>query len=393
VGEGEARPGGTEGQGEQLGRSGALGKLGHLLTALSEHAKSVLAILALLATALYGLAFSRFYSALDTSPEAVGISATDMLARSAVGGVVYLLLGTVVVLALYAPFIPLVSGALAQDGEEAKGTIADVAGVGIASAVILFLFLLAAGVEFAVALVIAVGFPLFALVLSVQIARNPLALGSRKLRLRGSDFLIAAIAAAGIGLLAFTQRTIETADDLGEEARAGEQIDSPSFLGLPILGISADPALIALKGAAREDFALPDCVLYLGQSDGTAVVYDPDQLQTLELPASDTILTVEHVRTSCGAPQNLAVPTIRREGKHLQCLPGKWRRPPSVELEYAWAEDGYGTERTRIENRFLIGPGNLDHEIRCAVAARNVLGTDVAYSEPFVPQGPPTGTR
>lgn len=374
--------------GEELGGPESdrrLGGVSQWVTRLTDHIKAALGLLAVLATALYGVAFSRFYEALDTSPEAVGITATDMLARSAVGGIVFLLIGSLVVLAPFAPFIPLISGSYVKE-PRSNGTIEDVAAIGFLSAVVLFFFLLAVGVPLVPRLLIALSPGLLALMFSVEVERNPrMRIKARKLRVRNMDFAVAALLTAAIGLIAFTQKTIVTADDLGEEARAGEKIDSPSFLGLPILGLSADPALIEMKGVDSSQFDLPACVLYLGQSDGTTVVYDAVHLQTVQLPAEATTLSVQHSRTSCAAPMNLVEPRVRREGRYLKCLPGKWQQRPPASLEYGWAQDGYGVI-TKIENKFLLGPGNLGHSIRCGVAASSVLGTDVAYSEPLVPR-------
>jgi hypothetical protein len=354
----------------------------NLVKRVSDHLKPILSLLAVVATGLYGIAFSRFYDALDTSPEAVGITATQMLARSAVGGVAFLAIGSLVVLSPVAPLIPSLSGS-AQDKPRSNGSIGDVAIVGLLSAVVLFLFLGSLGGSLFDCLVVALLPGFFGVLASLRIHGRPYRVSVRPLRFRFVDFALAALITAVIGMAAFADSTIKRAEDLGEEARAGGKISSPTFLGLPILGLRADPALIAWKGREPASLDLPPCVLYLGQSGGTTVVYDPSQLRTVQLSAEDAVLSVQNGRTSCGAPLNYDPPRIRRRAGFLECMPGRWQQRPPTRFAFTWSRDGYGVE-TRVEDRFRLLGDSGGHSIRCAVEATNPMGSDVAFSKPLI---------
>jgi hypothetical protein len=84
-------------------------------------------------------------------------------------------------------------------------------------------------------------------------------------------------------------------------------------LGLPLLAIHADPATVEPAGKPEDAPAAERLrgqkVLYLGQANGTVVLYDPAAQQAVYLPASAIILKV----TNCDAePSALACSQLRR---------------------------------------------------------------------------------
>jgi hypothetical protein len=85
------------------------------------------------------------------------------------------------------------------------------------------------------------------------------------------------------------------ADHARESIQDGKR---PSTFGFP----TAWPAEVAFpQSIAPDGPTLPFCVLYLGQAEGTAVLYDAAQKRTLRIPASSIGLNIEHDLKSCPA--------------------------------------------------------------------------------------------
>lgn len=85
----------------------------------------------------------------------------------------------------------------------------------------------------------------------------------------------------------------------GENAANGYTVRNVyllDFIPLPVLAVEAVPAKvtwIAPSGAGEADIAGRQCLLYLGQSDGTAVFYDVQSKESIRLPNANIIITLQ----------------------------------------------------------------------------------------------------
>ena len=359
-----------------------------LLSRAFTHYRQIGGALVVLASTYYGLAFARFYSALGTSPDALGVSAAQMLARSAVGGALVMGFWTLFMFALAAPFIPRLAGVAESrqrggvrldGGEGFLGVLA----IGVGGGLLWFWFLGTADAPLDSRLLFGVAPGLLAVLISLRYRlRWPWIAGVKRLRFRVADFGAVAVLIAVAGVLPIASVTLRVAKEAGEDAKAGVAVEPVKFLGISMLGIRSDPAELLWAGGG-EGAKLPDCVSYLGRSGNTLVVYDPTEHQTLQLAAEDAVLTTRDEWTACGAPLNYAKPTIRRRHGVLECLPGRWGGRPHLGFSFSWTEDGYAME-TAIDNRFRVYPVDRGAEIQCGVVATNVRGSDAAYSPPFL---------
>jgi hypothetical protein len=81
-------------------------------------------------------------------------------------------------------------------------------------------------------------------------------------------------------------------------AKEGHGVDSPGLLGIPLTELQALPSRVdwLSDATAPGPIATKDCLLYLGQADGTAVLYEPGRDSTLRVPTGAVAVTA---RTSC----------------------------------------------------------------------------------------------
>jgi hypothetical protein len=105
-------------------------------------------------------------------------------------------------------------------------------------------------------------------------------------------FVAAATAVYPIRLLAHT-------GDIGSKVRAGQPV---TYNGGAIIPMHADPVTVQPAGKPDDAPALKllqarNRLLYLGQSNGTVVIYDPDGQHAVFLPASAVIITVSNCRS------------------------------------------------------------------------------------------------
>jgi hypothetical protein len=94
----------------------------------------------------------------------------------------------------------------------------------------------------------------------------------------------------------------------GQQAANGYTVRNvylADFVALPVLAVEAVPARVswvAESGASETDIADRECLLYLGQSDGTAVFYDVQFKESIRLPEANIIITLQNynsVPTEC----------------------------------------------------------------------------------------------
>jgi hypothetical protein len=110
--------------------------------------------------------------------------------------------------------------------------------------------------------------------------------------------LLAVYAAASISSSA-TSYTAKAADTV----RSGDSVRPLQLYGLPLLAIQADEAILQPTNKARTLPGIWDLhdrpVLYLGQTGGTAVLYDPDRGRIIYTPMSSVVM---HLRNCAGSP-------------------------------------------------------------------------------------------
>ena len=104
--------------------------------------------------------------------------------------------------------------------------------------------------------------------------------------------LLALYAAASVGS-SVAHYTAKAADTV----RSGEPVRPLQLYGLPLLAIQADSATLQPTNKARTLPGIWDLhdrpVLYLGQADGTGVLYDPGRDRVIYTPMSSVVM---HVR-------------------------------------------------------------------------------------------------
>ena len=344
-----------------------------------DHYKVIISLLAVLASAFYGFAFAHFYSELNTSSEAVGISAPQMVARSAFGGVAFLLAGAVFGTGFIGPSLAVASSWRAS-AEESNGGLGDVV-----------IMTMLCAVSAVVCLLLGEGRPVPLLIIAFLFVpfflryrrRAPWIAGVRSLRLRISMFGLTAMAWAMVTLLILATYTISWADYEGEQAKAGNAVSPVDFLGFSMLGVQADPAFVHWLGKPRGAPHLPNCVSYLGKNGSSLVIYDPIRHRTVQIPSEEVALSMEEGRTSCRAPRNLQAPKLRQVGRYLKCELGQWSRLPQPKFSVSWTADGFPIEAPS-KGKFPLYLFAQGSEIQCEVEATSELGSDVAYSPQFV---------
>jgi hypothetical protein len=82
-----------------------------------------------------------------------------------------------------------------------------------------------------------------------------------------------------------------SADSRAHAVQRGKPVESVKLLGLTILPIRAETSDVSWLDLPQKP-SLPRRMLYLGQSAGTAVFYDPSRRMTLFLPAAELAIAV-----------------------------------------------------------------------------------------------------
>ena len=94
----------------------------------------------------------------------------------------------------------------------------------------------------------------------------------------------------------------------GGLARQGQAVRNVYFIGipyLPVLAVQAVPVRVSWvdSGSNRQlDLSKRNCLMYLGQDDGTTVFYDVQSRESLRLPSSDIVVLLRYayfVPTRC----------------------------------------------------------------------------------------------
>lgn len=355
-----------------------------------DHYVAFASVVAVIGGVFYGLAYTRFYESLDITPEQAGLTPTQILSHSVVGGLALTLLVAVAVFCVFVPVIPLQDDK--ASGEE-RGRWRDFASNAALSALALLVVIAIAAIA-GVSLWASIQFfglftAMFFLAGSLRVKRKGwrLAPYPAALDLSLDRYRVAFVAAAlPLGLLFACLVTFAEAERLGEKASIGKAVRDPKIVGLPFLGVRAEPALISWRPGVRQE-TVPECVLYLGSSNGSAILYDHQSSSTFHVPSSDIAIELRSEKSTCEAPVNVRLPTIeRREDGMLACRKGGWQHDENVEYEYVWVLEGHTLENHEDVIEWLIGDRYLrdDLVLYCEVTARTPLGEDTAVSRPFI---------
>jgi hypothetical protein len=260
---------------------------------------------------------SLFYSEFGIAPEEAGVGYAESLLEAAVGTFLLLVGVNAVVLALAIPplFISTLrtAGSLRRSWRRAKAhkgqaiaflahrvaiIAAVVAGIWLSSATGSWLWIVAAG------LVLGGLFELGERVrnpFAAELASEPRAQGVGKPegdRTRLVVLLVLALTA----LVAVSLLVAEAvrAPRAAEAAKEGDEV-----AGFPFTAWRAQHATVSWLGPTRPAF-LADvrghCLMYLGQANAIAVLYDVDSGATLRLPTGDLVVSVDDAQSGNGSP-------------------------------------------------------------------------------------------
>jgi hypothetical protein len=260
--------------------------------------------------AAFGLAYAclwwsyqRFYGEFGVAPQDVGLapsgSASD-IAGSALQLGIWLLVALAVM--AFLPLAALVAVEAAADcwprDKRRAVLFAAAAAVLIALAGVVYWWLVDGPRGLAL---LAVASAIFLLVFSVS---RTLSSSSSTLTALGETVPVTvprvavaiALAAAVIGITVF-----DLPDDAAGAARcARRHVQSVPSLNLPIggvhlpiLGVHAQPATVSWLGASTQPLPTPENAVYLGQANGTIVLYDRETHQALRFPSGDLAIRVD----------------------------------------------------------------------------------------------------
>jgi hypothetical protein len=348
-----------------------------------RHWLPVASVVTFVVSGFYGLAYAQFYEELDVSPEQAGVTTAQIVAHSVIGGLALTLVISAVAFLILVPLAASSESSVRSD----VGTWSKTAANGlIALGAILILGYMAWRTHAPVAATVLVlaSTLSYALATSLRIkrkGRRPAVLPS-VVEFTLDGYLIVAMFGLALGIVATGLLTYTEAHHLGAKAKDGEAIRNPEILGVPFLGVKAEPTLIAWTGGEPDRLDAPGCALYLGAADGQDLLYDPQTGGTLEVPRDDVVLSLRRDRTTCEAPVSIHAPTVRRVGpKAIRCLPGDWANDAKRSFTYRWTIDGHAFPETFTLSPYLDTEETAPSQIAfCHVKATTPLGADVATS-------------
>lgn len=376
------------------------GRLRDHATWVLDHATPIFTLLTLFASTFLGLAYIRFYAALGASLEDVGIGPTQILTRSVLGTLAVVTVASLAIFLYFVPFIPLTS---ARDASQTAGATATASGgqiIGFLSLLTLQIAVVSVAI-FVSGSYLFYGLPRFFLLaqvifpvlftLAFAIKRITLPGRGRKfgvqfraMRFHPTDFaqaLAIFVPFIFIASIIFIQLYVSNQISVATDGKAVRQ---SSFLGMPVLGLQAQPVQVNWKGEPPEGLEVSECVLFLGGSNGFLTLYDVERRAAFRLTDADVVIARRRERSSCFAPVNRSRPKVEVLKKGLyRCMRGKWASPEKVKFSYEWIVNRFRLATDR-GNEYRPPTWLRGSTLRCRVKARNVHGDDVAYSEVFV---------
>ncbi len=351
-----------------------------------DHYIAVGSLVAITASALYGLAYARFYAEMSITPEQAGLSTTQIVANSATGGLALVLLISVM---LFLVFLPAVAPREDLYSQDESGTWLEFAQhlalslLGIVGLIGLAEVFGLDGKYLGPAVGVSVGLALMGLGFHWQ-GFFSFPLHPKPMDFSIDKYLIILVSLAlPVALLGTGVLTVVKAGELGRRASSGEAVREAEILQMPILGVRAEPALIRWRTTRLPDF--PDCALYLGAANGQIILHDHLSGSTVEIPSDNVDLVFHKQMSSCEAPVDIGLPQIRHSDRdHLECRPGRWDSD-GVEKSYAyeWLYRGDAIQHSRVVDVDKLLPRPV---VRCEVEVSTVLGSNTATSEAVVAQ-------
>lgn len=275
------------------------GVLSSMTRWLFAHYPAVAGLSLAAAGVLYGLSYALFYTDLDTSPARVGLTISQIVGASVSGG---LALATVLVVYLFVVFLP---AAVLDDEPDPNHSrqswpwaLVYLALVILSAASIWALRRGLGGPVVPTSVIVGVLLTWIVAGFLGAMSGNPmrwrlpaLTFTWERLGALLTALLPAALIGAGIA-------TVVESAHLGDEARRGRAVDNPRLLGVPFIGLRAEPATVRWLTRASST-PLPRCLLYLGNADGQAVLYVAKTESTIRLPGDAVELRVGRSPNGC----------------------------------------------------------------------------------------------
>lgn len=351
-----------------------------------DHYVAVASLLVAVATAFYSLAYARFYDSLELTPEQVGLTPTQILTHSVVGGVTLTALIAVGFYCVLVPILPVRDDPQAQnDRGNRADLLANALFTGFGALALLCLLVLAGAPLFPIVVLeglIAAIFLASSFRAGLGRGHRP---GLRPLRFSSERYLIVAVAIAiPVGLLVAGGTTFSAAGYLGWRVSEGLAVNDAKIMGVPFLGVRAAPALISWGAGSQPVVGMPSCVFYLGTSNGNDIFYDHRSRSTFHVPADEVAVELRSEMSTCEAPYNATRPSVRAgDDGALICSPGSWHSYMSPLFAYEWISEGIRLEDddgdlARVfKTESELWPGR---QIRCRVTATTSFGSDTAVS-------------
>ncbi|HVO55348.1 MAG TPA: hypothetical protein VMT37_13135 [Solirubrobacterales bacterium] len=366
----------------QTRRARILRRLGRLAEIAAEHYIAAAGLVAALASAFYGLAYARFYESMGITPEQAGFTPAQVVAHSIVGGLVLLILITAAIFLFFVPLIPAREEKMEAGARRHWGPVAWNLTFTLAAAAGLAALCALAGRRWELIMYLLV-------IQLVWWALTSLVISERRLKpalleISVDRYVVTGIACLIPAVLATGVVTYLKAESLGERATVGRAVRNPKIGVFPFLGVHAEPAEVAWVADPKLR-TLPRCVLYLGSSEGDAVLYDSHSSSTFHVPTGNIAIDLEGDRSSCEAPVNVRSPEIVPDGAgKVICRHGDWRPSEHARYEYEWiwvdhelVDNGDGRPWLLYEWAF---PPNA--VVYCRVTAHTAIGEDTALATP-----------
>lgn len=356
-----------------------------------DHYLPLGSLIALCVTGFYGLAYARIYESVGVRPEEVGFTLAQVLTNAAVGGLVLLLLISLLLFCTFVPVAPLRDDAAARE-EPGSGrktllngllTLSGITLMCSAAALVGFLWM-------ALTLV-----PATVLLFFLSSFRLSLRKGSgrvlqlRPLRFQFLRYVMLMALAVPIGLVVTGLLTFAVAEGLGKRIERGEGLLGVKFAGVPFVGVRAEPALIIWNSGASP-VEMPLCALYLGGADGQSLFYDHRSESTFRVPTAKITIQRQLEMSNCDGPINIKVPSIRRrDDGSLICRRGAWESYLAPTFKFEWIARGIwipgeNNERySRVMSRRVLDALDV-RVVHCRVRARTTDGESAAVSDPLI---------
>lgn len=341
------------------------------------------------ATLFYSLAYSQIYDAVGVTPEEVGFAPTQILTHAAAGGIMLVLLVSLATFLVFVPAAPVRDDPASwrQRGSWFRFLLNAMltglafcllAGLGEATNAPDGLVLLLGGV--ALLFLVAGG-------LRIRKRRRWPGIEPRPLRFTLERYSILAAIAVPVGLLFAAIGIFTQAQILRDRLANGVAVKGSEIVGMPFLGVKAEPALVSWVSEAHPDIQMPRCAIYLGRSEGDSVFYDQGSQGTFHVPSASIVVELRGDLYHCDGPVNVRRPSIHtRPDGTLVCRRGQWESFLRPGFTFEWLSRGL---LIPVELKKRFGPEMTPDTLRiwsvrsvhCRITALSDFGKARASSE------------